>query len=352
LLRDYDADQRAPAERARGFVTKGLRRVSINRFLLIAGLLQVVWGLVPNASGFILGEIPVELYVAIRWAISGSIFAIYLACIGGWKKIGLGDFAAVSLLGIVGYGIASLIGLHGMKLGGVANFALVGSLSPIITAVAAIWILRERPTRLFFLALPACALGLLFLVFGKYQASSASVAGASALLVLGGYACEALVFVCSKKFKGRMSAAQYLAIAQIAAAAFAWLLQGLAFHQVGQLARLSTRGLAAAAFVSVVSCVLCYAVLYWLLNHIDAHRLALFDGLHTLSATIFAYFIFNEPIRPFMLFGGALILSGLIAGNWPKVEWARRSAPREARSAPPRPRGRPGVASRAPELEA
>jgi drug/metabolite transporter (DMT)-like permease len=286
--------------------------------LVIAAVLQIVWGLVPSASKFVIDEIPVELYIAIRWTISGFIFGLFLLFTRSWTRVSYKTVGAVSLLGILGYGFASLGTLYGLKIGGVTNFALMGALSPAITSAIAILILKERPQRLFFLALPMSILGLLLLVIGKYQVSSFSVAGLSCIYIVIGYLLEAFVFVFSKKFKSEMSAVQYLTIAQLSTAIFMWILQFTSFRQVASLHQLTTKGLLSAAFVSVVAYVLCYAVLYWLLNYIDGHRLALFDGFHTLSATIFGFFIFREELKPLMLVGGFLILSGLLVGNLPK----------------------------------
>jgi drug/metabolite transporter (DMT)-like permease len=295
-----------------------LPKISTQGLLVIAALLQIVWGFVPSASKFVIDEIPVELYIAIRWTISGFIFAGYLYATKTWKSVAVKDVLAVSLLGILGYGAASLGTLYGLKIGGVTNFALMGALGPAITSMVAILILKERPTRLFYLALPLSILGLTLIVVGKYQLSSISVAGISAGLIVLAYILEAFVFVFSKKFRAAMSFAQYLAIAQIATALLMWTLQFTSFHQTPDLKNLTTRGILAAIFVSVVACVLCYAILYWLLNHIDGHRLALFDGFHTLSATLFGYILFKESLGPIMLIGGALILIGLVAGNFPK----------------------------------
>ena len=298
-------------------MTKQNKR-SILSYLIIAAILQIVWGFVPSASKFVIDEIPVELYIAIRWSISGLIFALYLIVSKTWKKVSLKDVAAVSCLGVLGYGLASLGTLYGLKVGGVTNFALMGALSPAITSVVAILVLKERPSRLFYIALPVSILGLSLLVIGKFQISSLSIASLSAALIVAAYFLEALVFVFSKKFKSSMSAAQYLAIAQIATALLMWILQLTSFHQLESVHNLTMTGISAMIFVSVVACVLCYAVLYWLLNHIDGHRLALFDGFHTLSATIFGILLFNEKTGPLMLIGGILILFGLIAGNLPE----------------------------------
>jgi len=250
--------------------------------------------------------------------ISGGIFVAYLVVTTKWRKISLRDGLSVSCLGILGYGIASFGTLYGLKVGGVTNFALTGALGPVITAIISIWILKERPQRLFLFALPIAVLGLILLVVGKYQISSFAVAGTSAAFIIGAYILEALVFVFSKRFKERMNVAQYLAVAQISTAFFMWILQITVFHQTSQIAHLSLKGVAAAIFVSVIACVLCYAVLYWLLDYVDGHRLALFDGFHTLSAVLFGYFLFNEALRPLMIAGGILILIGLVAGNLPR----------------------------------
>ncbi len=287
-------------------------------YLLIAVILQVVWGLVPSASQFVIDEIPVELYIALRWSISGFIFAIYLFLTKSWQKISLSDFLWVAFLGVLGYGLASLGTLYGLKVGGVSNFGLMSSLGPVISSVAAIFILKEKPNRLFYFALPVVVLGLVCLIYGKFEVSTLRIAGLSAMLILGGYTLEAIVFVSSKRFKPKMSTFQYLAIAQGSTAIVLWFSQAAFFHQTSEIQNLRWHGILAASFVSIVACVFCYAVLYWLLNHIDGHRLALFEGLHALSSTAFGYLIFREPLRPLMLIGGLFILAGLVAGNWPK----------------------------------
>lgn len=286
-------------------------------YLFAAALLQIVWGLTPSASKFVIDEIPVELYITIRWSLSGAIFALYLSLSGSWQKISLRDVISVGLLGIFGYGLASLGTLYGLKMGGVTNFALIGALGPLITSSVALWILKERPTKFFYFALPISILGLVLLVFGKYQVSSTSVAVLSAGCIFLGYFCEAFVFVYSKKFKTRMSTAQYLALTQITTACLMWALQIGTFHQTPQLAQLSVKGFFALSFVSVVACVLCYFVLYWLLDHIDGHKLALFESLHSVSAAFFGYYFFQESIKPLMIWGGLFILIGLIVGNLP-----------------------------------
>jgi drug/metabolite transporter (DMT)-like permease len=153
---------------------------------------------------------------------------------------------------------------------------------------------------------------------GKHKISSWQVAISSSGLIIGAAFLEAVIFVFSRKLKVHFSSIQYLAVSQVSAAIFMWTLQVGVFHQVGAIQNLSSRGWIAAVFVSVVACVLCYSVLYWLLNYIDGHRLALFDGLHTLSATLFGFLFFHEILNELMIAGGLLLLAGLVLGNLPQ----------------------------------
>ena len=300
---------------------KNMSHIAI-RYLFVAAALQIVWGLTPTASQIVISEIPVELYIALRWTVSGFIFLGYLLLTKSWKPLRPADIGWISLLGILGYGLGSFGTLYGLKLGGVANFALMASISPIISSLFSIWLLKERPQKSFYFALPLSVLGLVTIVIGKYQISSPNVAMLSAFFIIAAYACEALVFVYSKRFKEKVDAPQYLAIAQLATAALMWATQGTVFHQLDQISKLSMQGAGALIFVSVVACVLCFAVLYWLLNHVDGHRLALFDGMHTISAIFFGYLIFHENLSAFMIVGGLMILGAIVCGNLPKKKSA------------------------------
>jgi len=292
-------------------------RFSPKTVFCFAALLQIVWGLVPSASKQVIDEIPVELYIAIRWTISGLIFSAFIFIQSKRFPPFRKETVWVGLLGVGGYALASFGTLYGLKIGGVTNFALMGALNPIVTSLVAITILRERPARLFYLALPFCVVGLLILVIGKHKISSWQIALSSSALIIGAAFLEAIIFVFSRRLKLHFSSVQYLAISQVTAAIFMWGLQLGFFHQAAAIVNLSATGWISAIFVSVVACVLCYSILYWLLNYINGHRLALFDGLHTLSATFFGFLFFSETLNGLMILGGLMLLVGLVLGNLP-----------------------------------
>ena len=289
------------------------------KYFLIAAFLQIVWSFTPSASNIVIQYIPVELYITLRWTISGLIFlGISLAK----NKSLLSNsslFWKASLLGVLGYGLASFGTLYGLKIGGVVNFALIGSISPIITAMISVIVLKERFNRFYLLSAFICVLGLFILVIGKYQISSSRIALFSTALIFGAYLMEALPFVYSKKLKQKIPLYEYLCIAQLSAAIFMWIGQLFIFQQFDQVYSAPAIAWACLVFVSIVACVLCYFVLYWLLNFIEGHKLALFDGLHTVFAALFGYLIFGEKVNVMMLLGGGLLLLGLYMANSKKA---------------------------------
>jgi drug/metabolite transporter (DMT)-like permease len=287
-------------------------------FLVFAAVLQIVWGIVPSASNLVIAQIPVELYIALRWTISGLIFMSILLLTEGPAAILKKSSVAVAGLGILGYGVGSLGTLYGLKIGGVVNFALISSISPILTSFISIISLSEIPNRKFWFALPLSILGAILIVSGKHEISSWQIALTSFFLIATAYAFEATVFVFSKRLYRDHSRVAYLAIAQFSAAIAMWIAQLAFFHQGKKLSLLDSSGWGAAIFVSVVACVLCYYVLHWLILHIPGHKLALFEGLHGISATCFGILFFQEAYTHLMIFGGIAILVSLFVGCWPE----------------------------------
>lgn len=285
------------------------------KYIFAACLLQIVWSLTPSASHLVIQELPVELYASLRWTISGLLFLAITLIRHGRIKSSSQALLATAGLGVLGYGLASIGTLYSLKTGGVVNFALVGSVSPIVTALIAAAVLRESFSQRFLVCSGVCTVGLILLVAGKYQVSSAGIAFASAALVFGAYVLEAFPFIYSKKFAETVPLVEYMAIAQLSAAGFMWVSQIFVFQQFSDLALAATQTWWALVYVSVVSCALCYFAYYWLLNHMEGHKLALFDGLHTVFGALFGFLFFKDQFNSAMLFGGALLLVGLYFAN-------------------------------------
>ena len=226
------------------------------------------------------------------------------------------DFAFIAVIGILAYGIDSLGTLYGLKLGGVLNFALASSLNAVITAVVATIILKEKPNRYVGIAALLSISGGIFLASGKYDLSNFQVAAGSLCLIWGAYVLEALGFVFSRRFKTKMPLTEYLAIAQLSAAVFMWVLSRAMGHSPAAILDLPEVGVASLIFVCLISCCLCYFLLYWLLNFIEGSKLAFFDCFHTFSAAAFGAFLFDDRFNFKMGLGGAMLAAAVLTVSW------------------------------------
>lgn len=276
------------------------------RYLALAALVQVTWGLTPCASRLVLEFLPVELYSALRFGFSGIVF-LTVAWATKRKLPALREALPLAGVGILAFGVASLGTLYGLKIGGVLNLALASSFNAPITAFVALVILREKRSPKLPWALLASVAGGILIFVGKHSVSGFHVAFGSLACLWGAYFFESLGLVTSKRVRERFPVVSFLAVAHLSASAFLFgcaLLSHQSFQSLGKMPML---GWASFFFVAIVSCCLCYFLLYWLVGHVPAHKLAFFDAFHSVSAAVFGYVFYREPMTPMMLAGGLLL---------------------------------------------
>ncbi len=276
------------------------------RYLALAALVQVTWGITPCASRLVLDSLPVEVYSALRFGFSGIVF---LAVAWGTRRKLPTPREALPLagVGILAFGVASLGTLYGLKIGGVVNLALASSFNAPITALVALVLLKEKRSPKLPWALLASVAGGVLTFLGKHSVSGFQVAFGSLACLWGAYLLESLGLVTSKQVRERFPVVSFLGVAHVSASAFLFgcaLVSQRSFESVG---RMPAAGWAAFFFVAIVSCCLCYFLLYWLVGHVPAHKLAFFDAFHSVSAAVFGYVFYREPMTPLMLAGGLLL---------------------------------------------
>lgn len=284
--------------------------------MAIAALTQITWGFVPSGSQIIIKQIPVELYITLRWTISSLFFLIILGIQNKIKIKFNRQLGILAVIGIAGMGLCSLGNALGVLWGGVVIASLVCSLSAVVKTVCSVIFLNEKPNKMFWLAILVSLLGLCLLVLGKYQISTFEVAVLSALVVFGATVLDGFMYVFSKKWKEDYSLGNYLLVTQGSAALFMWILQLFYFKHINQIFHLQMSGWFSLLYVSLVAGVCCFFVYYWVLRQIDGHKLSIFDGLHMLSSTFLGITLFGEVLNPPMFLGGFLVLFGLVLANF------------------------------------
>jgi drug/metabolite transporter (DMT)-like permease len=99
------------------------------------------------------------------------------------------------------------------------------------------------------------------------------------------------------------------------------------------------RSLAALVYLAVLGSALTFTVFYWLLARVPATRVALISYLIPIVAVVIGAVAFDEPLRPRLLAGSALVLAGVglvsalrLRRAPPAGPTAERPAPRAAES--------------------
>ncbi len=280
-------------------------------YFLIAACIQALWGITPSASQIVLRYMPVEQYATIRYLFSSAIFLSVSFAMKGSFQVSRTLFPKLAFIGVLTYALNSLGTLYGLRVGGVLNFSLASSMNAVVTALVAIIVLRESAHRNFKIAALLSVCGGLCLFWGKLDVSNFQIAAGSLCLIWSAYILEALGLVFSKSFKNILPLTEYIGIMQLCAGSF---MLGITTAKNGwhvTTFAMPAEGWLALSFVCFVSCCLCYFVQYWLLNHIDGHRLAFFDCFHTIVSAFLGVAAFSEPYNIKMLIGGGLLLGAV-----------------------------------------
>jgi drug/metabolite transporter (DMT)-like permease len=282
---------------------------------LLEVVIQLLWSVTPSASYVVLQHFAPEVYIALRFAVSGAAFLTFALLRGPRPRVRAGDWPRLILLGVLTYGVASLGACLGVKWGGVLTMSLAGGANAVLTSLLAALVLSERVGRglLFAGVLSVC--GSILLAWGKSDLATTNIAFGVMFVVWGGFLCEALGFVFSRHFTARYPLPFYLGVLQLSGACAMAVVAAVSHHGLPPLVALPASVYASFAYVTVISCGLCYTCHYWLLRHIDGHRLAFFDGVHTLGASLLGVALFGDPFNSRMLLGGGLLVGAIYAVN-------------------------------------
>jgi drug/metabolite transporter (DMT)-like permease len=199
-----------------------------------------------------------------------------------------------------------------LRLTSIGSSVLLVSTQPLFSAVlSGVW-LGERPARRFYAGTAVCLAGMLLVSGADLHLSRQRLLG-DALAVLAGGA-GAAYFVIGRSLRAELPFGAYLflvyglagALLAVAALAAGQPLIGFPPHELIPLA-------AMALFPSVVG----HGGLNYAVRHLPAFTVSLATLGEPLLATLIARWLFDEPLSPALLAGGALILSGVLLAAWP-----------------------------------
>lgn len=188
----------------------------------------------------------------------------------------------------------------------VANSTVIANIYPVVVTLGS-WILfRERANRLFLVGLATAVAGMVVLVGDKFTLGLASLKGdilaAVTAIFYGGY------FIIVARMRTRRSTAE---IMTWSAAVASVVLLPVAMAMSDTIFPATLGGWAALLALAVLCQAGAQGAITFALAHLPASLSAVTLLIQPLTAAIMAWLILGEPIGPFQVVGGAILLGGI-----------------------------------------
>lgn len=278
--------------------------------LLVAGM--AFFGSATPVSKLVGNELPLAFAAALRLLLAGLVLLPFAWWRGGnpfalrrrdWLVI-----AAIAVFGNVGFTLSLLYGLQ--LLSGVAS-SVIMSVTPALTAVAAVVFLHERmrPAKIGALALGVAGV-LVTNVFSAHGDASTNV-WLGSLLVFAAVCCEVCYTTFGKVATGDVAPLQVAAVSALLAGV---LLLPAMFWQAPDvdLAAISFGGWAAVLWWGLGTMALGSVAWYSGVERVPGHVAAGFMAVMPVSALLLSYVLLGEPFQWVHVLGFGLALGGVV----------------------------------------
>ena len=248
------------------------------------------------------GDLAVPLILGIRFSIAAAIL-LTIAGLQGQLRMSRRQFAALVVLGAVGYGGEAGLYFLGLERGSATAVTLIFYAYPAIVAAAAVLRGREQLGLTSIAALAATSFGIVLLLLpgGGVEITAAGVLfSLGAALVFSGYLIfgEDIVSA-SPALAGAATTVFGAAIFHMTISAAGGLIEAPSSSEVGNLLAVSL--CTAAAFIGLVGG----------LRLLGALESALVLTIEPLAAAVLAAIFLDEVVSPVQAVGGAFVLAGV-----------------------------------------
>jgi drug/metabolite transporter (DMT)-like permease len=268
--------------------------------------LCIVWGSTWMAIRIVVTQLPPLRMAAIRFAIAGTLVVpIVLARRAAWPRgrqlraaIWIGVFMIGAQYGLIFWG-------ETMVSSGLT--AVIYSSSPLAVAALTPWVLKKRTPRSALFAM-LCGVGGIAIVFGGAISTSLSQAVGVVMIAVGVFFSAGGVLFAKRELTGMSpfatTAVQFFAGSVVLGIASLIIERGQPNHWTH------------IAFWSLVflilSSVVTFAVYFWLLFNVDAHRVTSVQLVIPLIAVAEGGIILHEYVSLTLTLGAILVLASLV----------------------------------------
>lgn len=270
-----------------------------------------IWG-----ASFVVGKVAlVELSVPhlILYRFGLASIAFLPLVLRARPRLHRSDWAIVVLAAVIGVPVQFLLQFEGLVRTTASHAALMIGTAPVLVAIAAFVVLRERLRPIAWLALAASTLGVALIVM---QAGGAGVAGSARptftgdMLVLASMLAAVVWIVVSKQLMARHSPVMVSGLITITGtvALAGWV---IARDGLPSTTLTADTWLAVGA-LGLVATTLSTVLWNWGLAHTDAGKAGAFINLEPVVGAVLGVWLLHESLGSNAIIGGALIVGGAL----------------------------------------
>lgn len=279
----------------------------------------LLWGGTFIAGRKLAQEMPVLVVAAGRFALAAALLLLVAWRMeGGLPRLTRSQLAATAALGLTGIFLYNIFFFGALGNIPAGRAALVVALNPIVTAMAAAFLLRERLTSMKWTGIALAFIGATIVITrgdlaGAMHDITQSL-GRGELLMLGGvFAWAAYTLV------GRTALKQLSPIAATTYAAL-WGCLFLSLGATWQLGDVQWSGLgwwslAAVVYLAAFGTVIGFIWYYEGVKALGPSRAAVFNNLVPVFGIALAALLLGEPVLWSMVVGGVLVAAGVTLTN-------------------------------------
>lgn len=283
-------------------------------FLALAGA-GTIWG-----ASFVLGKIALrELGVPhlMLYRFGFASIAFVPLILRARPKLRPGDWAIALLAAVVGVPVQFLLQFEGLARTTASHAALMIGTAPVLLAIAAYLVLRERLRPVAWLALVASTLGVALIVM---QAGGASTAGSAQptlggdVLVLTSMLAAVVWILVSKELMTRYAP---IAVSGLITITGTIALAGWVIARDGlPPTTLTTDTWFAVGALGLIATTLSTVLWNWGLAHTDAGKAGAFINLEPVVGAMLGVGLLHESLGSNAIVGGILIVAGALVVSW------------------------------------
>jgi len=282
--------------------------VALRTWLLLL-FAQTIWAGSYTAMKLAVAELPVGAVVFLRY---GLATLGYLAILpkAGLPRLKGWDWALAAVIGAVVFALAPTMQVESLRHTQAADVSILVALEPVLTALLAALILREKLQRSTVVALALGVAGLLVLSGGGWseQDSPGRLRLWGNLLFAASLVAESAVTVAGGRLARRYPALSTMALMKSAGFVTAALVYWPTVAEV-DFAAVSTTAWASLLYLALVSSLTGYTVWYYVIRTVPVQQAALTLFVQPVIGAFFGWAILSEQIG-WRTFGGAALVCG------------------------------------------